>query len=263
MPPFQPTDLAGLARGLLQDGPHRTLPTPKRLRILLNGQYIADTTRGVYVWEHPYYPYYYVPLSSIPASHRTVLERLHDGAASILRITVGSRATDRVLAFSDTLSGDKLQPLQGMARVEFGAADAWFEEDTRVDVHPKDPFKRIDIVHSTRPLRVAVGGHTVAEAASAQHLFETGLPPRYYLPPTSVDQSVLRPSATVTRCPYKGEAEYYDVVVGGETYKDIVWFYRHPTLESAPIVGHLCFYNEKVDIELDGEKLERPTTHFA
>lgn len=263
MPPFQPKDLASLARTLLQDGPHRTLPTTKRLRIQLNRQYVADTTRGLYVWEHPYYPYYYVPLASIPASARTVVERLHDGAATILRLTAADASTDRVLAFSDDLAGEKLAPLRGMVRVEFGAADAWFEEDVPIFVHPKDPFKRIDIVHSTRPVRVLVGGAEVARAPSAQHLFETGLPPRYYLPPTSVDASVLRPSQTVTRCPYKGEAEYYDVVVGGETFKDVVWYYRHPTMESAPIVGHLCFYNEKVDIELDGEKLERPKTLFA
>lgn len=89
------------------------------------------------------------------------------------------------------------------------------------------------------------------------------LPVRYYLPPTCVDPLILRPSETRTRCPYKGEAEYYNVVIDGKTYKDLIWWYRYPTLESAPVVGHFCFYNEKVDIWVDGEKLEQPKTHFV
>ena len=74
---------------------------------------------------------------------------------------------------------------------------------------------------------------------------------------------MLRPSSTTSRCPYKGEAEYYDVVVGGQTYRDLVWWYRYPTSESAPIAGLLCFWNEKVDVEIDGVKLGRPETVFS
>lgn len=95
------------------------------------------------------------------------------------------------------------------------------------------------------------------------HLLETGLPTRYYVPPTSVDPAILRETETKTRCPYKGEAEYYSVVLDGKEYKDIVWYYRTPTHESGAIAGLLCFYNEKVDIWLDGHKLERPKTPFS
>ncbi|GME64436.1 hypothetical protein GTA08_BOTSDO12984 [Neofusicoccum parvum] len=260
--PLQPTDLATLAQQLLDHGPVRTLPTTKRLRIQLGGAFVADTTRGLYVWEHPHYPTYYVPLASLAPSSHTTLQTLHAGRAALLRLAAGPRSTDRVLAFAADLP-DKLKPLSGMVRVEFAAVDAWFEEDAPVFVHPKDPFKRVDIVLSTRPVRVRVGGNEVAVAASAQHLFETGLPTRYYLPPTAVDPAVLRKSETRTRCPYKGEAEYYDVVVGEEVFKDVVWYYTTPTHESAAVAGLLCFYNEKVDIELDGEMLERPKTHFA
>ncbi|KAF4540752.1 uncharacterized protein LTHEOB_694 [Lasiodiplodia theobromae] len=284
MPPKSPTDLATLARQLLTDGPVRTLPTTKRLRVQLGGRFVADTTRGLYVWEHPYYPYYYLPLSSLGADTWSVVKKVEGGAANVLRLSGGAASTERVLAFGEDVGGkdagevdggsggvvagerkgkSAIEALRGMVRIEFGAADAWFEEDTRIDVHPKDPFKRIDIVHSQRPLKVFVNGKQVAHAQSAYHLFETGLPPRYYIPPTSVDPAVLRPSQTKTKCPYKGEAEYYDVVVDGEVAKDVVWYYRNPTQESALIVGALCFYNEKVDIELDGERLERPKSIFA
>lgn len=96
------------------------------------------------------------------------------------------------------------------------------------------------------------------------HLYETGLPCRFYLPFTSVDASVLRPSATKTKCPYKGEAEYYDVVLdNGKTYEAVFWYYVNPTLESSKIEGLLCPYNERVDVELDGVLLERPQTPFS
>jgi uncharacterized protein (DUF427 family) len=108
-----------------------------------------------------------------------------------------------------------------------------------------------------------VAGQTVASSAGSTHLLETSLPTRYYLPLSSVDQSYLRPSNLVTKCPYKGDAEYYDIVINGEVYKDLVWYYRVPTHESAAIAGLVCFYNEKVDIWLDGVELERPKTKFG
>lgn len=141
--------------------------------------------------------------------------------------------------------------------------DQWLEEDIPVYVHPKDPFKRVDILPSSRAIEVRVAGKTVAKAPSSMHLLETGLPARYYISPGAVDPSVLRRSDLVTRCPYKGDAEYYHVVVDGQEMKNLVWYYRLPTHESAAVAGLLCFYNEKVDIILDGEPQERPKTPFS
>ncbi|KAK7607635.1 hypothetical protein BKA81DRAFT_112807 [Phyllosticta paracitricarpa] len=263
-------DLIALARHLISKGPVKTLPSSRRIRILLNGTYIADTTQALYVWEHDRFPQYYVPLSSFKKDSWTKTESIDNDAASLLRITAGNQSTERVIAFSTSLDkdGDKsdlIHALRGLVRVEFSSVDQWYEEDTPIYVHPKDPFKRVDIVHSTRPICVLVDGVQVAAATSSQHLFETTLPTRFYLPPTAVDAALLRPSNLVTRCPYKGDAEYYDVVVGGgeRVLRDVVWYYKHPTLECSPIAGHLCFYNEKVDIELDGKLLERPVIKFA
>jgi uncharacterized protein (DUF427 family) len=141
--------------------------------------------------------------------------------------------------------------------------DQWFEEDAPIYVHPKDPFKRIDILPSTRQITVKLDGHTLASTHYSIHLHETGLPTRYYIPFGSVDVSNLRKSDLVTKCPYKGEAEYFHVVLDGKEYKNLVWWYRIPTAESAPVAGCPCFYNEKVDIEIDGEVQDRPKTHFA
>lgn len=141
--------------------------------------------------------------------------------------------------------------------------DQWFEEDTPVYVHPKDPFKRVDILASMRPIKISVGGKVIAETTTSMHLYETGLPVRYYMPLTAVDQSVLRLSDLRTKCPYKGEAEYYSVVVDGKEWKDVVWYYTRPTVECAAVQGLVCFYNEKVEVEVDGKKEERPVTPFS
>jgi len=145
--------------------------------------------------------------------------------------------------------------------------DQWLEEDTPIFVHPKDPFKRVDIVSSSRALKVEIDGHTIASAPTSMHLYETGLPVRYYVPLTSIDVSKLKRSETKSQCPYKGEAEYYHVEIEGKEYNDIVWFYDRPTVECAAVTGLCCFYNEKVDVSImDGgewKRLERPKTHFA
>lgn len=148
------------------------------------------------------------------------------------------------------------------------AAPNTIPEDTPIFVHPKGPFKRVDVLTSTRSIRVAVDGRTIAQTNVSMHLYETNLPVRFYMPLTSIDTSVLRPSTTRTWCPYKGESEYHSVVVNGKQYKDIVWFYSRPTIECAAIAGMCCFYNEKVDISImqgDGEweLLERPKTNFG
>ncbi|KAK7432949.1 hypothetical protein QQZ08_000420 [Neonectria magnoliae] len=263
------SQLSDLARHLLEHGPRKTHTTSRRVRVIYNHTYVADTTKAVQVWEHDGYPQYYLSASDLKNCHLRDAETIKkdgDVLAAIAQLTVPARdaieeaKTDRVIRFADD---DRLGVLKGLVRLEFGAMDQWLEEDVPIYVHPKDPFKRVDILPSTRSIEVKAAGKTVAKSASSVHLLETGLPTRYYLPLASVDQSVLRKSNLMTKCPYKGEAEYYNVVVGGDEMENLVWYYRTPTHESAPIAGLLCFYNEKVDILLDGELLERPRTQFA
>lgn len=145
--------------------------------------------------------------------------------------------------------------------------DEWYEEDTPIAVHPKDPFKRVDAIASGRSIKVSLHGTVLAESPFAMHLYETMLPVRYYLPFTAINEKYLRRSKTKTLCPYKGEAEYYDIVIklDGEekTFKDLVWYYTCPNMECAGIKGMACFYNEKVDLWVNGEKEQRPNTHFG
>jgi uncharacterized protein (DUF427 family) len=107
---------------------------------------------------------------------------------------------------------------------------------------------------SSRHVRVLVNGEAVAETTRPKLLFETGLPTRYYIPPEVVREELLVPSDTNTQCPYKGVASYWSVDAGGGRVEDLVWSYQEPIPEAGKIRGHLCFFNERVDLEVDGEE---------
>ncbi|WP_344973051.1 DUF427 domain-containing protein [Streptosporangium fragile] len=233
----------------------RIEPTAKRVRALLHGRVVADTTRALLVWEVPYYPTYYFPRDDVAVglepNGRT--KRSPSRGDGVLYDVEG--VADAALAYPDS----PIEELRGHVRLEWSAMDAWFEEDEEVYVHPRDPYTRVDILPSSRWIRVEVDGVTVADSRAARILFETGLPPRYYLPKTDVRLDLLTPTDTRTRCPYKGEAEYW--AVGG--HADLAWSYRNPREESQRIAGLISFYNEKVDIYVDGVLQERPKTKFA
>ena len=216
-------------------------PAPRRLRGVLDGEVIFDTQRALYVWEHPHYPQYYVPLVDVdPAA----LERL--GTAAQIH---GADAEDRP---------------PGTVRIKWKALDAWYEEDEKIFVHPRSPFARVDALRSSRQVRIELEGVVLAEASSLVILFETGLPPRRYLDRTALDFSHLVPSDKVTSCPYKGTtSQYWSVRIADELRPDLAWSYEFPTAELAKIAGLVAFFDEKVDTFVDGELLERPLTPFS
>ncbi|MCJ1393307.1 hypothetical protein MMC18_006179 [Xylographa bjoerkii] len=234
-----------LADSLASKRPLKVEDSPKRVRILQDGKYIVDTTHAKYVWEHPYYPQYYVPRSEVKAE----FVQTHDHSKGIMICTFRSdiQEVPNVLVFAEG-------PLKDLVRFDFKAMDAWFEEDQRIYVHPVDPYKRVDIRRSSRHIKVVVDDVTVAETSNATFLFETMLRTRYYLPATCIDPKLLSDSKTVTSCPYKGDASYYNLTVNGKEHKDMIWYYKFPIPESAAVAGMLCFYNEKVDIWVDGVK---------
>ena len=189
---------------------------------------------------------YYVPRSAV--ENATLMQRdIRPEGYHLCRYAVHGSEIGSVVIFQ---SG----PLEGLVRFDFKSMDAWFEEDEQIYVHPKDPYKRIDIRRSSREIRIEIDGVVVAKTTNAALLFETMLRTRYYLPPTSVDQTLLTPSDTVTSCPYKGDAAYFNITVKGKEIKDALWWYQYPTTESIAIAGMWCFYNEKVDIFVDGMK---------
>ena len=127
----------------------------------------------------------------------------------------------------------------------------WFEEDEVVYTHARDPYTRVDILASSRHVRVEVDGMVVADSRAPRLLFETGLPTRYYLPMTDVRLDVLHPSTSETYCPYKGVASYLSLEADGSARTDVAWIYRTPLPESQKIAGLVSFYPERADIYVD------------
>ena len=238
-------------------------PVPRRIRAMLGGWTVFDTTRALYVWEWPNYPQYYIPLGDVSPDvlvDEQHAQRLHRGTARLHGLQVGeiARPSSARLYTEDAAAG-----LAGTIRFDWDALDAWFEEDEQVFVHPRNPYTRVDALRSTRRVRVELDGALLAESASPVMVFETGLPTRYYLNRSEVNFDHLVPSDTVTSCPYKGQTSgYWTVRVGDATYPDLAWAYDFPTRQLLPIAGLIAFYNEKVDVTLDSQLLPRPTTHF-
>jgi uncharacterized protein (DUF427 family) len=235
----------------------------KRVRAYLGGEVVADTTSPLLVWERPYYPTYYVPLADVRAELLEAGEVVRspsrgNGRAFTIRAG-GKEAPSAAVRYEES----PIEPLREAIRLEWDAMDAWFEEDEEVFTHPRDPYTRGDILPSSRHVRVEVDGVTVAESASSRLLFETGLPVRYYLPKTHVRMDLLTPTDTVSHCPYKGQAAYWSVRAGDKVHEDLAWSYGTPLPESQKIAGLVCFYNEKVDIYVDGVLQERPSTKFS
>ena len=166
-------------------------------------------------------------------------------------------------------------------KIEFNSLDQWLEEQSQIIYHPRDPFHRVDVLPTSRDIRIEINGVVLADTASeggVMSLWETNFPARWYLPGTAVcapsshnrnayafqiNWEYLTESSTKTGCPYKGEASYYHAVVGDKKYEDVVWWYKFPLLESTLIRGMLCFYPDKVDMWVDGQQREKEADIFA
>jgi uncharacterized protein (DUF427 family) len=236
---------------------------PKRVRAYLSGRLVADTRRPFLVWEIPYFPTYYLPLADVVADLEPTGATAHSpsrGDAQLFNVRVeGAVAEAAAKRYPDS----PLETLRDLVRLDWAAMDEWLEEDEPVYTHPRDPYTRVDILASSQHVRVEIDGVTVADSARPHILFETHLPPRYYLPLPDVRTELLVPSGTVSHCPYKGTAGYWSVDAGHGVHPDLVWIYRTPLPESQKVAGLACFYNEKVDLYLDGELQDRPRTHFS
>jgi uncharacterized protein (DUF427 family) len=244
-------------------------PVPRRIRAYLGAEKVLDTTRALYVWEWPHYPQYYIPLDDV---HRDLLvseghaQQTGRGRAELHGLQTHQAHRPRA---ARVITDSAIDGLKGTVRFEWGALDAWFEEDEQVFVHPRDPYTRVDALRSNRRVRIELEGVVLADSAAPVMVFETGLPTRYYLNRTDVRFEHLIPSDTVTSCPYKGTtSSYWSVRTGGSAqgetvHKDLAWAYDFPTRQLLPIAGLVAFYNEMVDTFLDGEPQDRPRTHFS
>ena len=236
----------------------------KRVRVYLGGEVVADTTRPRLVWEVPYYPAYYFPVADVRTDllvpSATVSHSPSRGDAQHSTVKAGGKeAVDAARRYA----GSPIPELRDLIRLDWDAMDGWFEEDEEVYTHPRDPYTRVDILATSRRVRVELDGVVLAESTHARVLLETGLPPRWYLPKTDLRMELLVATATATHCPSKGQAQYWSARVGDRLVEDLAWSYRTSLPESQKIAGLVAFLDEKVDVHVDGVRQERPRTKFA
>jgi len=241
----------------------RIEPVPRRVRGYFDNTLIFDTTRARYVWETPYYPQYYIPMSDVRMEHlrdENHPQQLQFGPSRLHSLTTDRSSRTAAARVYDT-DGDG--PVAGYVRFEWDTLD-WFEEEEQIIGHPRNPYVRIDTRRSHRYVKVEIDGVALAETRNPVLLFETGLPTRYYIDRTDVSFEHLEVSNTQSVCPYKGiTSRYWFARVGDTLHLDIAWTYEYPMSQVTAIAGLIAFYNEKLDIFLDGQKLPRPQTHFV
>lgn len=190
---------------------------PRRVRAVIAGRVVIDSDEVVLVHRTGALPHYAFPAEAVE------VEAEHERHAD------------------------------GYVTVPWGAVDAWFEEDERVEVHPRDPYHRIDTFSTSRRVRVTVGGIALADTTRSRALYETGLPVRFYIPSADVDVSLLAASPTRTECPYKGTARHWSAQVDGELTEDVAWQYdKEVRREAEPVRGYYAFYDDRTTVEVDG-----------
>ncbi|KAF7374767.1 hypothetical protein MSAN_00362200 [Mycena sanguinolenta] len=225
---------------------------PKRIRVLFGGEFVVDTKKATLVWEHRFYPTYFFPHSELsPEYLQPVSEHPTDGDIYDL-IIASKKAAGAVTKYTNS---------------SHTHLNEWIATQTPgLKKTSKSTYTRKIL---TRHIRVEVEGVEVANTRSPKLLFETSLPVRSYLPKTDCRLDLLVPSDLKTSCPYKasltrpGDAQYFHVQVSPDKLvENVVWWYKTPTLECSAISGLVAFYDERVDVFVDGEKQARPQTHF-
>ncbi|HEX8647822.1 MAG TPA: DUF427 domain-containing protein [Thermoleophilaceae bacterium] len=243
-----------------------TEPFPRRIRARFAGETVVDSRCARLLHESGLLPLLYFPEDEVrmdllaPSDFVTHCPWKGDARHHTLR--VGDReAVNAAWSYPEPIAD--APDVAGHVSFYFGSLDEWLEEDEPLVLHVRDPYTRTDVLDTSRHVKVELGGEVVAETTRARVLYETGLPPRWYFPPDDVRTDLLVPSATQSTCAYKGVASYHSVRAGGEEHADVVWYYPEPLRDAERVRDLLCFYNEKVDLYVDGELQERPETPWS
>jgi uncharacterized protein (DUF427 family) len=237
-------------------------PTPRRIRVRLGDAVIADSSRAQLLIQYgpAGLPTYYLPHEDVVTGVLVDEAREPDGRRQWTVAAGGKRAEAAAWTHEDP-TGDMVA-LTGHVTFSWRQLE-WYEEDERVVRHARDPHKRVDTLRSSRRVEVFAGGERIAHSVRPLLLFETWLPTRYYLPFEDVRTDLLEASDTVTVCPYKGRARYWSLRVGDTFVPDAAWSYPEPIPENPKIRDLLCFFNERVDLVVDGERLVRPDSPWS
>lgn len=237
-------------------------PTPRRIRVRLGDELVADSSRAQLLIQYSAagLPTYYLPYEDVRPG-ALVDETAGPGGQRTWTVRAGQKRAEGAAWTHENPTG-AMAVLTDHVTFSWRQLD-WYEEDERVVMHARDPYKRVDTLRSSRRVQVLVTGEPVADSVRPLLLFETHLPTRYYLPFEDVRTELLEASDTVTVCPYKGQARYWSLRVGETVVPDAAWSYPDPIPENPKIRDLLCFFNERIDLIVDGEALERPVSPWS
>lgn len=250
--------------------PVRVEPSPRWVRVVLAGRTVADSKQPMLHVSYgrpirsgsrkPELPTYFFALDEVDMSILELAEVV-DGR-QWWHAAVDGRTVEYA-AWSYAEPTGAVEDLSGHITFDWDQMDAWYEEAQEIFEHARDPHHRVDLIASTRQIGITFNGQRLASSDRPSLLFETTLPTRYYLPPEDVDFDYLEPSVLVTRCPYKGIARFWSVKGAGQEGRNVAWSYPDPIAENPKIKDLVAFYNERVDITVDGELLQRPLTPWS
>jgi uncharacterized protein (DUF427 family) len=236
--------------------PIRVEKSPRWVRGLVGGQTLVDSKNVIVVYGERRLPLYYFPRTDV----RTDLLTESSNDNGVQRFSLQGVED---IAWAHASDADEFASLRDYLGFEWKKVESWYEEDDEVFVHPRDPYHRVDVLNSSRHVKVVLDGEVVADSRRPRLLFETGLTTRYYLPKVDVRLDVLVPSNTTTQCPYKGTAQYFSIKLGDKVHEDVIWYYPFPIAECPKIANLLAFYNERVDLYVDDQLQERPVRRGA
>jgi uncharacterized protein (DUF427 family) len=229
-------------------------PTARRIRAFYGGTAVGDSTTSALAYTEGRHPEYLLPTDSI--------------AWDRLEADMAETHDDPLGGYHDVLAGDGAVvgrrydngPADGYVQFDFATMDAWFEEEEQIFFHPRDPFRRVDVIESSRHVEVRVNGVTVAETTRPRLVTETALPERWYIPRADIEWSKLLESTTTSACQYKGIADWWHVDVDGEQLGDVAWGYERPVNEAPKLAGLVAFYGEHAAVEtlIDGVAQPKP-----
>lgn len=241
--------------------------SPRWIRVFFSGSVIADSKRVLLLREAGCLPVYYFPMEDVRTDLMVRTDHKshspYKGEATYWTIRVGERVAERA-SWSYQEPPPECAGLKSHMAFEWAKMDAWYEEEDEIFVHPRDPYKRVDVLQSSRHVRVMVGGEALGDTRRPRLLFETGHPVRYYIPTEDVRMDLLEPTVTASRCPYKGIASYWSATIGDRVFPDIAWSYLDTIPECPKIGGLICFFQERgAAIWLDGEQIPVPKTRWS
>ena len=243
------------------------IASPRRVRVMFAGESIADTTHAMVMREPKHTPVYYFPREDVAMDLLTPTDNHSHcpwkGNCSYFSINAGGRESENaVWSYEDPYP--EISVIKDYVSFYWNRVDHWLEEDEEIFVHPRDPFKRVDLCLSHREVRVMLAGREVARTTNARFLFETNHQVRYYIPESDVRMDLMEASETATSCPYKGDAVYYSARISGELLEDIAWSYPNPIAECPQIKGLICFFDERVgDILIEGTAVPKVETKWS